>query len=314
VSLSSLPDLPELVGFFSYSREDDRDAHGALSDLRNRIQGELRSQLGRPTGTFRIWQDKEAIPSGSLWETEIKNAVAQSMFFIPIITPTVVRSPYCQFELNAFLAREAALGRSDLVFPILYIDVPALQDSVRRQSDPVISVIAKRQYVDWRELRHRDIHSMDVKEAVERFCRHIRNALERSWISAEERKQKEEAAALERAEAERKSREAEAKRRDEEDRRKREAEAEQRPVAVAEAQGPKETQHTADRPQLTEPRTGEVERGHGLGINIVIGTIGALLAQFMMGFPPPGGALISAVVGAGILLSLVGLVRRYLVR
>ena len=127
--MSSLADLPELVGFFSYSREDDADSHGALSALRSRIQGELRGQLGRTAKTFRLWQDKEAIPSGTLWETEIKNAVAQSVFFIPIITPTVVASPYCRFELESFLAREAALGRSDLVFPILYIDVPALEDS-----------------------------------------------------------------------------------------------------------------------------------------------------------------------------------------
>ena len=97
---------------------------------------------------FRLWQDKEAIPSGTLWESEIKNAVAQSIFFIPIITPTVVASPYCRFELEAFLAREAELGRDDLVFPILYIDVPALEDSGRQQSDPVLSLIAKRQYVD----------------------------------------------------------------------------------------------------------------------------------------------------------------------
>ena len=54
------------------------------------------------------------------------------MFFIPIITPTVIKSPFCQFELNSFLAREAALGRTDLVFPILYIKVPALEDSSQR--------------------------------------------------------------------------------------------------------------------------------------------------------------------------------------
>ena len=98
--MSSLADLPELVGFFSYSREDDEDSHGALSTLRDRIQRELRSQLGRSMKAFRLWQDKEAIAAGTLWESEIKNAVAQSVFFIPIITPTVVRSPYCQFELE----------------------------------------------------------------------------------------------------------------------------------------------------------------------------------------------------------------------
>jgi formylglycine-generating enzyme required for sulfatase activity len=212
--MSSLADLPELVGFFSYSREDDADSQGALSALRNRIQGELRGQLGRTAKTFRLWQDKEAIASGTLWETEIKTAAARSVFFIPIITPTVVASPYCRFELDSFLAREAALGRSDLIFPILYIDVPALEDSVRRQNDPVLSLIAKRQYVDWRGYRYLDVNSTDVKKKVGGFCEDIRNALERPWLSPQERKEQEEAAARQRAEVERK-REAETKGREE---------------------------------------------------------------------------------------------------
>jgi hypothetical protein len=143
--MPSLAELPEVIGFFSYSREDDLDSVGALSALRTRIQGELRGQLGRTAKTFRLWQDKEAIPSGTLWENEIKNAVAQSIFFIPIITPTVIASPYCKLELESFLAREAVLGRDDLVFPILYIDVPALNDSARLQNNQVLSLIAKRQ-------------------------------------------------------------------------------------------------------------------------------------------------------------------------
>src|SRR5262249_53360771 len=152
---------PELVGFFSYSREDDADSHGALSALRTRIQGELRGLLGRTAKTFRVWQDKEAIPSGTLWETEIKNAVGQAVFFIPIITPTVIASPYCRLELESFLARETELGRDDLVFPILYIDVPALENSERRKSDPTLLLVAKRQYVDWREFRHLDVNSTE---------------------------------------------------------------------------------------------------------------------------------------------------------
>jgi hypothetical protein len=171
--MSSLADLPELIGFFSYSRDDDEDSNGALSALRERIQRELRGQLGRSMKTFRLWQDKEAIAPGKLWEEEIKTSVGQAVFFIPIITPTVVRSPNCRFELEAFLAREAELGRSDLVFPILYIRVPELEDSARNKDDPVLSIIAKRQYLDWRDFRHRDIQSTDVKEAIEKFCANI---------------------------------------------------------------------------------------------------------------------------------------------
>src|SRR5580704_3321369 len=122
--MPSLAERAELVGFFSYSREDDEDSKGALSALRDRIQRELRGQLGRSARNFRLWQDKEAIASGKLWKSEINAAIAQAVFFIPIVTPTSVRSDFCRFEFDAFLARERMFGRSDLIFPILYIRVP----------------------------------------------------------------------------------------------------------------------------------------------------------------------------------------------
>src|SRR5271169_6196978 len=83
--MSSLADLPELVGFFSYSRRDDEHSGGALSRLRARIYDELRLQIGRDV---RLWQDTAAIPHGTLWEDELKRAIAESAFFIPIVTPS----------------------------------------------------------------------------------------------------------------------------------------------------------------------------------------------------------------------------------
>jgi hypothetical protein len=266
--MGSLADLPELVGFFSYSREDDVDSHGALSALRTRIQGELRGQLGRTAKAFRLWQDKEAIPSGTMWESEIKNAVWQAAFFIPIITPTVVASPYCRFEIESFLAREAALGRDDLVFPILYIEIPALEDAARRQNDPVLSLIARRQYVDWSEFRYLDVNSTEVRRAVGRFCADIRNALQRPWVSPEERWQQQEAAARELAEAEEQRREAEARRRTEdeakqrkaeEDRQQREADAERQRLAAREAKANQEEVRRQHQTELEQQRA-QVER------------------------------------------------------
>jgi len=60
MAVSTLAELPELVGFFSYSREDDEGSGGRLSKLRERIQEELRAQLGRTKKDFRLWQDKFA--------------------------------------------------------------------------------------------------------------------------------------------------------------------------------------------------------------------------------------------------------------
>jgi TIR domain len=161
-SMSSLADAPDLVGFFSYSREDDEDSGGKLSKLRERIQAELRVQLGRTRKDFRLWQDKVAIAHGELWEDTIKKGISESVFFIPIITPTAVRSSYCKFEFESFLAREKELARSNLIFPILYVPVPALTDD------------------RWR-------HAL----RVEKFCANICRALEQEWLSPEERREAE---------------------------------------------------------------------------------------------------------------------------
>src|SRR5579871_2391466 len=226
--MAVLSDLPEIVGFFSYSREDDTDSYGRLSALRGRIQAELRGLLGRTPKTFRLWQDKEAIASGTLWESEIKNAVSQALFFVPIITPTVVASRYCRFELEAFLEREALLLRDDLIFPILYIDVPALDEGGLSHDDPILSLIAKRQYVDWREFRYLDVDSTEVRREVGRFCMDIRNALRRRWASPEEIKQQEEAAAQQKEQA---RREAAARQREQAKRERQEAAARQKEQA-----------------------------------------------------------------------------------
>lgn len=297
--MSCLADLPELVGFFSYSREDDVDSHGALSLLRTRIQGELRGQLGRTAKTFRLWQDKEAIPSGTMWEMEIKNAVGQATFFIPIITPTVIASPYCRFELESFLAREAALGRDDLVFPILYIEVPAFEDAARRQNDPILSLIARRQYVDWSEFRYLDVNSTEVRRAVGRFCADIRNALNRPWVSPEQRKQQQEATPLVTAEAVQQRQVAEVKRgaepqaresTAEQDRHHREAEV--RPGAKA------EERHQIQRMQarLLWPPSGPVLVAGSVGI-LLVGLIGAWLAFSPTSAPPTPPLAVSPKLG-----------------
>jgi hypothetical protein len=179
--MPSLIDIPELVGFFSYSREDDQGSRGALSALRDAIQTELSAQLGRTRTDFRLWQDKAAISLGTLWERQISKGINQSVFFIPIITPRALRSQHCAYEFQAFLARESELGRDDLVFPILYIPVAALEDEKLWRDEPILRIVATRQYLDWRELRHHDPRSIEVQQKLEWYCRGITNALHKTW-------------------------------------------------------------------------------------------------------------------------------------
>jgi WD40 repeat protein len=206
--MSSLDEhFSPLVGFFSYSREDDENSNNALSDFRNAVQKELGNQLGRSRGDFRVWQDKFAISHGEDWEKEINQAISQSVFFIPIITPRAVRSPYCAFEFTSFLAHEARLGRGDLIFPILYIPPPEIEDQ-RWRNNPVLKVVMARQYLDWTDLRSDNLDEPKVRVQIIHFCRSISSALRRPWVSPEEARRREEAARS--APAERQTSDAEA--------------------------------------------------------------------------------------------------------
>jgi TIR domain-containing protein len=248
--MSSLADAPDLVGFFSYSREDDEDSGGRLSQLRERIQAELRGQLGRTKRDFRLWQDKVAIAHGELWEDTIKKGISESVFFIPIITPTAVRSRFCKFEFETFLAREKELGRSNLVFPILYIPVPALADDGWRQ-DPLLEIIGSRQYEQWQNLRHLDPSSTEVALRVEKFCANICKALQQPWLSPQERQEAEARRAAEEERRRQEKLQQEAQQRAEEERRREEAETKRR---LAQSEAEKRRQDN-ERRSLEEERT-----------------------------------------------------------
>ncbi len=182
--MSSYADLPDLAGFFSYSVDDDVRSGGAQALLRRRICGELARQLGRK---LWLWQDEETIPSGPLWADEIKKAIAESEFFIPIVTPAALKSDDFRTEFDTFLARERELGRGDLVFPIVYIPVPDLQNAAQR-GDDVLKTIHARQYADWTHIRLADLRSPEVEKQVARLCKRIVDALREPCESPEERR------------------------------------------------------------------------------------------------------------------------------
>jgi hypothetical protein len=161
-------------------------------------------------------------------------STVESAFFIPIVTPRAVASKHCKFEFESFLARERALGRDDLIFPILYLSVPALLDEANWRDDPVLSIVGRRQHIDWRRFRHVAPETTVYGEAIETLGEQIVGKLRQPWVSPEERRQLEAEAARRAEEEERARREAEAKRHVEErEQNRREALAKQRAEKLA---------------------------------------------------------------------------------
>jgi len=81
--------------------------------------------------------------------------------------------------MERFLDREKRLGRSDLILPVYYVNCLILNDEIKREEDPLMKVIAARQYADWRELRFEPFTSPQVGKRLAKMATQIAEALER---------------------------------------------------------------------------------------------------------------------------------------
>lgn len=165
------------IGFWSYARQDDAASDGKLSQLRGQLARELQQVYGRDPIT--LWQDVAAIPPGTEWEKAIDDAIAQSTYLIPIITPAFVESQFCCREVEKFLAREAEINAAHpelkgqrRIFPIFYIDV--------EENDPfdpdTVARLMKLQFVDLRQLR-KDDDPQQIRKAILRLAGEIARLL-----------------------------------------------------------------------------------------------------------------------------------------
>jgi hypothetical protein len=188
------------AAFMSYVRFDDQHADGRLSQFRERLAAEVRAQTGEE---FAIFQDRNDIAWGQNWQQRIDEVLEAVTLLLVIITPSLFRSPPCRAEFARFLDRESALGRADLILPVYYISAREMDDPGLRAADEMATVLASRQFADWRELRFKPFTSPLVRRAIAQLASRMRDTF---WGEAE-RKAREEAEHKARREAARKARE-----------------------------------------------------------------------------------------------------------
>ncbi len=168
------------IGFWSYTSSDDEASNGRLSALRLLLAKELQLKVGR-NDRVKIFQDVAAIPHGTDWLKQIMNALAESSFFIPIVTPAFLQSEMCCREVLHFREREIALGRDDLILPLHYVTTDRV-DPARPGAchDPaVLELLRSRQWIDFRPLRTRQVDSESVLNLLDAFSESIADALHR---------------------------------------------------------------------------------------------------------------------------------------
>jgi TIR domain len=109
------------VGFWSYVRDDDHADNGRITRLAERVRDEYAMLTGGP---LEVFVDREAIEWGHEWQQRIDGALADTAFFVPVITPRYFASEACRAELLSFSGHAASLGVSELLMPLYYVEIP----------------------------------------------------------------------------------------------------------------------------------------------------------------------------------------------
>ena len=164
------------VGFWSYTRHDDVNSDGELSQLRVIVGKAIALQLGKDV---TLWQDISAIPYGADWSETIDHTLEKTTFFMPIVTPRYLNSANCRDEYAAFRHRMANLGRNDLVFPIHYVGVEEMVAEETAFAEH-LGAIRRHQWIDYRALFYTDPRSPDVRRWAGRLATSILTTLRRS--------------------------------------------------------------------------------------------------------------------------------------
>lgn len=162
------------VAFLSYVRDDDKHDAGRITKLRERLEGEVQMQTGRP---FPIFQDRNDLEWGQQWEERINTSLTDVTFLIPIITPSFFHSPSCREEFNSFLLREETLGFNKLVLPIHYVTTDQLLPEFPFDKDAMADSLRARQWTDWRTLRFKDLATEEPAQALATLASMVKNSI-----------------------------------------------------------------------------------------------------------------------------------------
>lgn len=160
MSDSTPEEVTRPTGFVSYVHKDDGDSKGRVLNLIREIEAEFSLLTGED---LEIFVDRSSIEWGDKWRARIDSALQDTTFFIPIVTPRFFKSQECRNELLKFAVLARSLDAEELILPILFVNVDGLDED---SDDEAISLVARTQYFDWRELRLSDEDSAEYRQAV----------------------------------------------------------------------------------------------------------------------------------------------------
>ncbi len=165
------------VGFLSYAHIDDQYEEGYITQLRERLEKEIRLFTGE---AFSIFHDRVDIRWGEAWAARISKTLSSVSFLFPVLTPSFFKSEHCLGELREFLDLEEKTRRGDLILPIYYIESLILENAERRRFQVLAETLSTRQFVDWRDLRGVSFRDPRARTRLTAMAKQVRDVLDKA--------------------------------------------------------------------------------------------------------------------------------------
>lgn len=134
--------------FCSYAHSDNDDRW--VESFTTALTKTYRQLTGQAP---QIFMDRESLVTADIWETKIRSALEVSQVLIAVISPSYIRSEWCQREWALFSQREKELrnlkllaDEQGLIFPILLFPLDRGRFSEHQQH--FSTVVKQRQWLD----------------------------------------------------------------------------------------------------------------------------------------------------------------------
>ena len=169
--------------FLSYAHHDGLH-EGFINMLKQELERFASMHLGR---SARIFQDREELHVGQLWQIEVESAL-KCPCLVPLITPKYLESNECIKEFVKFVDSKINNEQIPYILPLYFLKVPAIehllgrldmsleQKSYNEKQSRILNELIKRQIEDIRWL-HTDtknaLNTQKGREMLDRVGREI---------------------------------------------------------------------------------------------------------------------------------------------
>lgn len=150
--------------FLSYAHADNEREDGRIRRLAHLIRSEFEFLTGE---TIDIFVDSAEIRWGQDFRNRLDEAMQNTTFFIPVLTPTYFLREECRKEMLQFVSSARSLGLQELLMSIRYTSVPDLREG---STDELKDIAARMQFEPWDDVRLLDEASSAYRTRINRLA------------------------------------------------------------------------------------------------------------------------------------------------